>query len=196
MGHKDQRIKEMLGFGIKQESVANAVGCDPSYISQLMSQEDFASEVAELKINHTVAATQRDLSYDALEDKLLETMHDMVDNGRFQKPEQVLMALRTSNQMIRRGSRNDNPAKQLSVVVNLSLPKVVRDRYIPDMSGGSESFKTNTRGEVIEVNGHTTVTMGSKQLVGQIIESKKEGGKDEGDFAKLSNQIQRITAAG
>lgn len=191
MGNKEQRIKEMLGFGISQEAVANAVGVTPGYISQLMSQEDFASSVADLKITHTVAATQRDLSYDALEDKLLHTMHDMVDQGRFQKPEQVLMALRTSNQMIRRGQTSNSPSKQMAVVINLQLPRAIRDHFIPDMTK-KETFKTNSNGEVIEVNGHTTVTMGSKQLVKQIIDQKKEGGQDEGDFTKLSNQIQRV----
>jgi hypothetical protein len=187
---KDQRIKEMLGFGISQEAVANAVGVTPGYISQLMSDESFEAAVADLKITHTVAATQRDLSYDALEDKLLVTMHDMVDQGRFQKPEQVLHALRVSNGMVRRGSGVQQASKPLSVVVNLSLPGIVRDRFIPDAS--KERFVTNRKGEVIEVNGQTTVTMDSKQLVKQIIDSKKEGGQDEGDFTKLGNQIQRV----
>lgn len=191
MGNKDQRIKEMLGFGISQEATANAVGVTPSYISQLMSDESFSASVADLKITHTVASTKRDLSYDSLEDKLLEKMHDMVDQGRFQKPEQVIHALRVSNQMIRRGGGNAAPSKQLSVVVELQLPQIVRDRFIPGASS-RERFITNRNGEVIEVNGQTTITMDSKQLVKQIIDSKKEGGQDEGDFAKLSNQIQRV----
>lgn len=189
-GNKDQRIKEMLGFGISQEATANAVGVSPSYISQLMSDESFEASVAELKITHTVAATQRDLSYDALEDKLLVTMHDMVDQGRFQKPEQVLHALRVSNQMTRRGSGIQTGSKPLSVVVNLSLPGIVRDRFIPDSS--KERFITNRKGEVIEVNGQTTVTMDSKVLVKQIKDARKEGGQDEGDFTQLENQIQRV----
>lgn len=189
--HKDQRIKEMLGFGIKPESVANAIGCDPSYISQLMSIEAFAEEVAELRIKHQTAATERDLSYDALEDKLLSTMHDMVDHGRFQKPEQVLMALRVSNQMIRRGNSNAGQPKQLSVVVSLELPKVVRDRFIPGGPAGDKAIDITPSGEVVRVNGQTMVTMPSGQLVSQIRKDRKEGGQDEGNFAQLEGQIQR-----
>lgn len=192
MSSKDQRIKEMLGYGIKPESVANAIGCEPSYVSQLMSREDFAGEVAELRINHSIADTERDLSYDALEDKLLKEMHEMVDHGRFQKPEQVLMALRVSNQMIRRGGKANGPARQLNVVVELSLPKIVRDRFIPNASGDTKMIDITPSGEVVKVNGQTMVTMPSGQLVNQIRQERKEGGKDEGDFAKLEGQIQRV----
>lgn len=193
MATKEQRIKEMLGFGIAQETVANSLGLTPGYISQLMSNEEFADSVAQLRMLHEVAPTKRDLSYDSLEDKLLEAMHDMVDNGRFHKPEQVLHALRVSNGMIRRGNHAVSQNKPASVVINLSLPAAVRDKFIPGMDQ-KERFITNRKGEVIEVNGQTTITMDSKTLVKQIIDQKKaEGGSDnEGDFTKLENQIQRV----
>lgn len=196
-GNKEQRIKEMLGFGIAQETVANSLGLTPGYISQLMSNEEFADSVAQLRMLHEVAPTKRDLSYDSLEDKLLETMHDMVDNGRFHKPEQVLHALRVSNGMIRRGNHAVSQNKPAAVVINLSLPSSVRDHFIPDLAGraaAKDRFVTNRKGEVIEVDGQTTITMDSKTLVKQIIDQKKaEGGSEnEGDFTKLENQIQRV----
>jgi hypothetical protein len=41
MAVDNEKIKELLGSGLSNDVVASAVGCDPSYVSQLMSNETF-----------------------------------------------------------------------------------------------------------------------------------------------------------
>lgn len=179
MANKDERIKLLLGSGLKAEIVASTVGVDPSYISQLMAIEEFADEVILLRSKNAVAHTERDLSWDGLEDKLISQLHDMVDDGRFSKPEQVLMAVRVANGAVRRGQKIAPDSGPSSVVVNLQLPPVVK-----------HLFTLTNKGEVVDVNGQTMITMGSGQLIEQI--SKQKGETDEGNFTKLGKSLLKV----
>jgi transcriptional regulator with XRE-family HTH domain len=183
MANKDIRIKEMLGTGLSSETVASAIGVDPSYISQLLSDENFFSEVAELRSKHLIAHTTRDLSIDSLEDKLISTLHEMVDDARFMKPADALHAFRVINGAHRRGERVRPTEGKAGTVVNIQIPVAVKTH-----------IQLNSKNEVLEVNGQTLVTMPSGQLIDQIAQQKGEQG--EGAFTKLGKAIQRIASGG
>ena len=45
-----ERAKKLLGSGVQAEIVAATLGCEPSYISQLLSDDHFREEVIALRM--------------------------------------------------------------------------------------------------------------------------------------------------
>src|SRR6478736_8339071 len=70
------RIKEMLGKGLQQSVVASAVGCDPSYISQLMEEEEFKMAVLIARATTLEGGIKRDNSWDEIEEMALAKAKD------------------------------------------------------------------------------------------------------------------------
>lgn len=167
---KAEQIKELLGTGLSPEVVSSAVGCDPSYISQLLSSEEFASEVATKRTLSLTAASRRDTTIDGIEDTLLGKLEEAIAVGAFFKPRDLLMATSVVNRMIRRGAPQSTAGVTINTVVQLSLPVSAVRRYT-----------TNRVGEVVEVEGQTMVTMPAHQLLKQLAASKGEGKEGEGD---------------
>lgn len=149
-----ERIKRLLGTGLNVETVANAVGLTPSYISQLMSDPGFASEVTLLRSEALTAATERDHGIDDIEKKLITKLGEVVDIGGFYKAQDVLKALMIVNNMKRRGvAAVGNPNAQ-QAVVSLNMPTIL-----------VQNFVTTPQGEVIEIDGKTLVPMQAGTLL-------------------------------
>lgn len=167
-GHTDtklvSKIKELLGCGLKNEVVAQAVGCDPSYISRLMADEVFVDEVMILRAKNMMAETDRDKQIDGIEDNLLAKLREVVDNGMLYKPKDILQAAVAVNRMQRRGFKNVDPATTRQAIVNINLPKVIIN-----------NFKTNPQGEVIEIDGQTMVTMPTGTLLRELSKGDPNG---------------------
>lgn len=154
---KATQIKELLGSGLSAEVVSSAVGCDPSYISQLLSEESFASEVAAKRTLSLTAHSRRDASIDSIEDTLLGKLEEAVVAGVFYKPRDLLMATSVVNRMIRRGTPAATSGVVVNTVVQLSLPASVVKKYT-----------VNRVGEVVAVEGQTMVTMPAHRLLQQL----------------------------
>jgi transcriptional regulator with XRE-family HTH domain len=174
-----ERIKELLGNGLSNEIVAKAVGCTSSYISQLLSDEQFREEVVILRSQNLLSASQRDHSWNSIEEKLLEKFSELVDQGMIFKTRDVLFALATVNKAVRRGIPAQEQISTPTTIVNLTIPTVVVN-----------SFKKNAQGEVIEVtreNGtsQTLVTMPATTLMQQLL-SKHQGNKE---YDKIRNHL-------
>lgn len=145
------RLLALLGNGVAPSAAAAAVGCDPSYVSQLLKDTGFATKVAELRSASLVAATERDNKWDSLEDKLLAKLDDLLPF--MMRPMEVVKALAAVNNAKRRGVGADSNAQVTNIVV-LQLPQVVRQR-----------FQLNDRQEVVEVEGRTLLTIDGAQLL-------------------------------
>lgn len=139
-----QRIKEMLGKGLPPATVATAIGVTESYISQLLADVDFATEVASLRLDVLQKHNDRDQHYDTIEDKLLEKLDDVL--VYMTKPGEVLKALQIINAAKRRGTDTLQQGGNLAnaTIINLVLPKHT-----------VSSFTTNTIGQVVEAE-HTS----------------------------------------
>lgn len=157
------RIIELLGTGLTPGVVANAVGCEPAYITQLMSQEEFASQVIERRSKSLLAATDRDRRLDSIEDLLIDKFKEQVETYQITKPRDILMALTHINRATRRGNPADASLTINQQVVQLTLPVTV-----------VKSFTTNTHGEVIEVEGKAMQTMPAQSLLRHLASSKGE----------------------
>lgn len=164
------RIKELLGSGLSNDLVATTVGCDHSYISQLMADEQFHNEVVELRAASLTANTKRDRAIDNIEDKIVEKLSDSLD--MIFKPRDLLSAFAIVNKAVRRGV----PAREGLVVnqqvINLTIPQAV-----------IKNFSLNSLGEVVAVEGQTMVTMPAKTLLKNLAGQR---GDSNGRYEKVS----------
>lgn len=154
-----ERMKKLLGAGVSGELVAATLGCDASYVSQCLADEVFRDEVISLRVAALTATTERDAKIDGIEDSLLEKIIESVDY--ITKPRELISAFNVINAAKRRGVGVGQNTVQNNVVVNLILPTVVQQK-----------FTTNSVGEVVEVDGKTTITMSPAQLLKQLAEEK------------------------
>lgn len=156
------RIKQLLGNGISPDVVATAVGVTPAYVSQLMAEDIFRDEVIALRSTALAASTDRDTSWNKLEDKLLNTLHDKVDQNMIYKVPDIVRVLVAANNAKRRGNPISDNIKPTQQVVILNLPSVVLKQY-----------KENANREIVEVTNddgtqQTLVTMPATQLMQQL----------------------------
>lgn len=169
-----KQIQELLGTGLSNEVVASAVGVDPSYISQLMSDPQFSDEVIAKRSKALTAHSARDLTWDGLEDRLLHKLSGAIDY--MVKPEVIMKALSLVNRAVRRGVPVNTQLTSRTQVIALSLPPVVRRNFIIDQQG-----------QIVEAEGATLVTMNSAALLSRLKESRSGGEK----YAKLAEQISQ-----
>lgn len=168
-----KQIKELLGTGLSPEVVASAVGCEASYVSQLLSDEGFANEVSTLRTIALTSHSRRDASIDSIEDKLLLELDEMVASKAFYKPRDVLHAVQVVNAMKRRGHVAQHTGGVVNNIVHISLPPSAVRR-----------FTTNRVNEVIDIDGQTVVTMPSHQLLKDLAARGEEGNERYKDAAK------------
>lgn len=155
MAINKQQIKELLGSGLSATTVASAVGCSSVYISTLLSTPEFAEEVNALRSVSLTADSKRDSTIDGIEDKLLSRLDEMVTEGAFFKPRDILAAAATMNRMVRRSKSIGSAAvSHTTNIVSINLPPQVARKFV-----------TNRENEVIEVEGKTLVTMPAHQLL-------------------------------
>jgi hypothetical protein len=163
-GSKKEQIKQLLQANCSASEAAAAVGCEVSYVSQLMEDKEFSSDVVVHRIKLLQDQSARDLRYDGLEDKLLVSLEMKVESqGSLMKTETLLRALQTTNGAKRRGATSGAPQTIINNVVNLTLP-----------SQAIRQFQVNQENEVISVAGQHLISMPAKQLLSLARVEKKE----------------------
>lgn len=198
-GSKKEQIRELLKSNCAPSDVALAVGCEPSYVSQLMQDQDFASEVAVARVKILQEQTGRDGKYDSLEDRLLNGLEMKLDQGvSFLKIETILRAIQTVNQAKRRGAPVGGPSTVVNNVINLNLPAhTVREFQV---SGENEVIAVGTQNLVSmaapqvlnRLNGGTGVeTLNKKQLLH--IEPKGNENEPKGEQSKIARRVEEAT---
>ena len=156
----EERALQLLGTNISQESVAYALGVDPSRISQLLSDESFAAEVQRLRYENLQKHNARDAKYDSLEDKLLEKLDR--STNLMVKPEMILKALQTVNAAKRRGVDSPQAVNQTTNIVQIALPKQI-----------SQKFTVNVDNHVIKAGDQSMVTIQSGTLLDRLKQEKE-----------------------
>lgn len=163
-----ERALQLLGkANLSNEVVASTLGCDPSYISQLMSEEDFREKVTAMRALALTANTERDAKADAIEDRILDRLQEQIEY--IVRPSELLNAYRVVNAARRRGVASGEAQVINNNVVNLVLPGVV-----------TSQFKTNGMNEVVEVSERPLITINSNTLLRQVatehpdVEKRKE----------------------
>jgi len=164
-----EKAMKLLGNGYNAETVASACGVSASRISQLMSQDWFASKVAELRFNNLQKHNEIDNTYDEMEAKLLGNLKTVIP--MMLRPMEILKAVSVINAAKRRGSSAPEQAQQHATIVNLTLPNTITQR-----------FAVNANNQVVSVgvdNGEqqTLVTIQSSNMLEAA--KLKEGERNE-----------------
>jgi hypothetical protein len=147
----EERALALLGAGIAPETVAASLGVTPSFISQLLSEENFAAAVAELRFKNLSKHNERDNKYDELEDSLLSKLSDSLP--LLQRPMEINKVLQTVNQAKRRGSSAPDSIIEKQSIISLTIPVQL-----------IQQFHTNAQNQVVQAGEQTLLTMQSGSL--------------------------------
>lgn len=163
----ESRALSLLGQGVGPEMVASALGVSVSRISQLLSDPNFAAEVASLRFQNLSRHNERDSKYDSLEDQLLDKMRDLLP--MMYKPLEVLRAIQTINAAKRRGSSAPEAIIGQKTVVSLVMPTQITQIF----ASQNTTLTVNTQNQVVKVGDTDLVTVQSMRMDSLLSESKK-----------------------
>ena len=149
MTPKDHAIL-LLSQGIPTSQVAAACGVSDSYISQLKADPEVQAQISERQAAHSVADAKFD---DTLERAEMMALEKIEKNMQFATLGQALAAFRVLNGARRRKDELLQSDTSIAVTVNLTLPANNVTKYV-----------TNSRNEIIEVEGQTMISATSKTL--------------------------------
>lgn len=149
---KKELIKSYLSDGVPPEAVARAVGVDPSYVSQLMNDEEFDAEVVGARATKIAADNKVDDKIKRGEESALDRILQKLPTANLQQSLQVFRVLNGAK-LRRDGMLPAQSQLAVSQVVEIYLPGALVPQYVK-----------NKQAEIIEVNGETMVSAGVKQL--------------------------------
>ena len=151
----ESRALSLLGQGIPASVVAASLGVTESRISQLVSDPEFAAQVADLRFSNLQKHNERDNRYDSLEDKLIDKLEDLLP--LMMKPMEVLRAIQTINGAKRRGASAPDSITQQQTIINLNIPTQI-----------IQKFQTNAQNHVIQAGEQTLLTLQSSSLLNRV----------------------------
>lgn len=149
------RIIEMLGKGIPATQVASAVGCDDSYISQLLAEEGVYEKVTTAKAEHFAHYVEQDATLDRAEEDALQRLTSLT--AFITKPAEAARVFSILNAAKRRTADTANAAQAVAATVSIELPEASRVRFT----------LTHDR-QVIEIEGRSMATMPAKSLAARL----------------------------
>lgn len=148
----ESRALALLGSGVSAEHTAAALGVTASAISQLLSQDEFAKQVAELRYNNLSKHNLRDNKLDALEDTLIGKIEESL--CLVHRPLELTRIFQMINAAKRRGSSTPEHITQQSNVVNINMPTTIINR-----------ITTNIHNQVVRAGEQDLLTMQSSTLL-------------------------------
>jgi hypothetical protein len=154
-----EQIIELLGCGLSNMEVATAVGCDPSWISQLLALPEVFEQVQILRAARTRQFVEHDAKIDRAEAAVLDRVMHLANFVT--KPGEAAKVFSILNSAKRRAVSAPQDASNPSTVVNINLPQTM-----------AVAIQVSQDKQVIEVNGRSMTTMPAKN-VAAALESKK-----------------------
>lgn len=132
----------LLSQNVTPSSVAATLGVTESYVSQLMAQEDFASELSLKKQELAAEDQEHDNALDRTEARYLQILEQ---KAPFANIAQATIAFRALNAARRRkDTRGPQAQEHGGTVVNLTIPVAIVPQYV-----------LNSQSEIVEVEGRT-----------------------------------------
>lgn len=145
------QVVKLIANGVPTSSIAAAVGCDDSYISQLRADPAIQAQVAEIKSESLAQDIAFDDTLDAAEKLALEKINQTL---RFANLGQATKAFQILNNAKR---RNDSgvgaSAGNTNITVAITLPASLVPQYVAD-----------AQARIIEVEGQTMQTASPASL--------------------------------
>jgi hypothetical protein len=178
MSAKD-RIIALLKAGVAPSQIADSVGCDPSYVSQIKNDPEIAPEIAAARLENI----EEDLAHDDLlekaELKALKRIDQAINHANLG---QALAAYKVLNAAKKRTDPAAGNANQpnVAVTVSLQLPATLMPHYVK-----------NANNEIIEVEGRTMVTATPKSLDALLAERATNSGVRTNPEAPLLSDLTK-----
>ena len=147
----EERALNLLGKGVTPAQTAMALGVTESTISQLLSNDEFAEKVAELRYTNLLQHSERDSKADTLEDKLLKKLNDLVPF--LMKPIEVARVYQIVNSAKRRGQSTPESITTAKEVVPLVMPVTIINK-----------FSVNSANQVIQAGAQPLITVQSGNM--------------------------------
>lgn len=160
----ESRALALLKTGCGPESVAFALGLEVSRISQMLSMEDFALEVAKGRYERLQKHNIQDDKLDTLEAELIEQFQGL--KALLIRPLEILKAAQIVNTMKRRGAANPEVLPNAAEVVSINMPQVIKQKFV-----------TNVNMQVISTGAQDLVTIQPANLLKKL-NLEKIGGQD------------------
>lgn len=157
----EERALTLLGNGVGPEQVASALGVSVSRISQLLSEPEFAAQVAEKRFYNLQAHNERDSRYDSLEDSLLERLQDCLP--LMMRPMEILKAIQVINAAKRRGQSAPEQITNQNTVINLVMPTQIINKF---------QVQTNIHNQVVQAGSQDLLTIQSSTLLDTLKKAK------------------------
>lgn len=158
---QDKRAIELLGTGLGNTVVAQAIGVTESRIAQLMSTDSFRAEVMQLRFENLQRHNVTDARYDDMESRVLTQLEDNLP--LVQKPMELVRILATLNNAKRRGSEHIDTNSTQSNIVTLLMPTMI-----------TQQFTTNINNQVIVAGEQTLETIQGSTLLNAAKQKTKE----------------------
>lgn len=168
----EERALSLLGSGLAPKVVSAALGVSESAISQLLSREGFAEEVAVLRFTNLSRHNERDSKYDRLEDAVLDKLEDCLP--LVHRPLELARILTTLNTAKRRGSSAPEALLEQSEVVKLVMPVAIH-----------QHFTTNIQNQVVQAGEQVLTTMQSSSLLSKFKSTKEAPAAKERNYEPL-----------
>src|SRR6478609_1276475 len=157
----NDRIIQLLKHGIPPSAVAKAVGCDPSYISQLMADENIREEVSLARVNDVEKGVTVDSQIKNIEEKALQRLDDLV--AYVSKPTELLRIFEVMNTAKKRTEEITGLNQQSTApLVNITISQ-----------HAAVALRISSDNQVVEVDGRSMATLPSKQLTERLKERRE-----------------------
>lgn len=174
-----EKALKLLGTGLGTEIVANALGVTPQAISNLLADESFAAQVAEIRFTALQSHTVRDNKYDELEDSLLDRFK--ASATMMFKPGEILRAIQVINAAKRRGVSAPEQLTQQNEVVQLTLPAQIVQHFTTNIqnqviTAGTQELLTVQAGTLLQTTKQRIASRETHQLQHQLTEDARLNG--------------------
>ena len=150
---KAQKALELLIAGISQEAVALTIGCDPSYISQLMAIPEYKQQVLAARVERGTKHQKMDEKKDQIVDTLLDKMLTIAPT--MYKPTEILQALTRIDAMPRRSSPVLSTGQEKGNTTIINIPIMLQKAY---------NITVDTNNRVVEIGTDTMVPASASSL--------------------------------
>lgn len=180
------RILAYLGDGLNAAQTATILGCSPSYISQLLKNEDFKAQVvAKLSENQKPADELLETRYESLEHSIIKEMSNAVVGAELPHLTKALDSVTRARDLKHKRKNPSQSGATLVNVVSISLPQHAIAHSPP-------VIEVSDKGEVLAINNQVLAPMSSKGVEALFAKLSPQKGAPNGSLANAEFEAATI----
>lgn len=185
MAIEKKKVIDLLAASISPTTIAQTLGCDPSYIVQLASDPEILEAVVAIRVAKATKIAATDDKVQDIRSVLIDQMGKVAQFTT--KMSDICMALNTIDKMASRlPSANTREESATKSVVNLTLPKEMAIHFV-----------MNAQNQIVEVNDRALETMSANRVLGELQQKIAPALEFAGNGKTAENAAQprQLTAA-